>query len=304
MAEDNRSLNSAEANNETSWYKAFGAGLLSGAIKIPEGIISLGAELIDLGADSDTAADVEEFFEKINIFEDTAEERVIGKLTEAITQIAVPGGIGFKAANAAARKLTTKALKAKRKNAYLEFGKKGKTPDGNNLRSALQKVNDLNKRSKYKRFAAAVTGGAAGEGLVVDTDEIGTFGDMFDGPTSLNRDESLSGREDATRKLMNRFKFGTESLLVTPFAFGVGKTAKSLAKRGKDLAYSSSQFERFIDKYIRAPFSPRGNLPDEVFKSEMLKQGLKTKDSYRAKQIVANITKVVDGIFPVSQEVT
>ena len=28
----------------------------------------------------------------------------------------------------------------------------------------------------------AVTGGAAGEGLVVDTDEIGTFGDMFEGP--------------------------------------------------------------------------------------------------------------------------
>jgi len=302
MAEDNRSLNSAEANNETSWYKAFGAGLASGVIKIPEGIISLGAELIDLGADSDTAADVEEFFDKINIFEDTAEERMIGKLTQAITQIAVPGGIGFKAANAAARKLTVKALKAKRKNAYLEFGKKGKTPDSANLRNTLQKVNDLNKRSKYKRFAAAVTGGAAGEGLVVDTDEIGTFGDMFEGPTSLNRDESLSGREDATRKLMNRFKFGTESLLVTPFAFGVGATAKSLAKRGKDLAYSSSQFERFIDKYIRAPFSPRGNLPDEVFKSEMLKQGLKTKDSYRAKQIVANITKVVDGIFPVSQE--
>ena len=303
MAEDNRSLNSAETNNETSWYKAFGAGLLSGAIKIPEGIVSLGAELIDLGADSDTASSVEEFFDDINIFEDTAEERTIGKLTEAITQIAVPGGIGFKAANAAARKLTTKALKAKRKGAYLEFGKKGKTPSSANLRSALQKVNDLNKRSKYKRFAAAVTGGAAGEGLVVDTDEIGTFGDMFEGPTSLNRDESLSGREDATRKLMNRFKFGTESLLVTPFAFGVGATAKSLAKRGKDLAYSSSQFERFIDKYIRAPFSPRGNLPDEVFKSEMLKQGLKTKDSYRAKQIVANITKVVDGIFPVSQEV-
>jgi len=304
MAEDNRSLNSAEENNETSWYKAFGAGLISGAIKIPEGIISLGAELVDLGADSNTAADVEEFFDKINIFEDTAEERTIGKLTQAITQIAVPGGIGFKAANVAARKLATKALKAKRKGVYAEFGKKGTSPDSGNLRSALQKVNDLNKRAKYKRFAAAVTGGAAGEGLVIDTEEIGTFGDMFEGPTSLNRDESLSGREDATRKLMNRFKFGTESLLVTPFAFGVGATAKSLAKRGKDLAYSSSQFERFIDKYIRAPFSPRGNLPEEVFKSEMLKAGLKTKDSYRAKQIVANITKVVDGIFPVAQELS
>ena len=165
MAEDNRSLNSAETNNETSWYKAFGAGLLSGAIKIPEGVISLGAELIDLGADSDTASSVEEFFDKINIFEDTAEERTIGKLTEAITQIAVPGGIGFKAANAAARKMTTKALKAKRKGVYAEFGKKGKTPDSGNLRSALQKVNDLNKRSKYKRFAADGTGGAAGAGV-------------------------------------------------------------------------------------------------------------------------------------------
>ena len=303
LAPYNQPLNSVETNNETSWYKAFGAGLASGIIKIPEGIISLGAELIDLGADSDTAASVEEFFDDINIFEETAEERTIGKLTEAITQIAVPGGIGFKVANAAARKMTTKALKAKRNNVYLEFGKKGKTPDLIKLRSGLQKVNNLNKSARYKRFALAVTGGAAGEGLVVDTEEIGTFGDMFEGPTSLNRDESLSGREDATRKLMNRFKFGTESLLVTPFAFGVGKTAKTLAKRGKDLAYSSSQFERFIDKYIRAPFSPRGNLPDEVFKSEMLKQGLKTRDSYRAKQIVSNITKVIDSIFPVSQEI-
>ena len=166
MAEDNRSLNSAEANNETSWYKAFGAGLASGIIKIPEGIISLGAELIDLGADSDTASSVEEYFDKINIFEDTAEERTIGKLTEAITQIAVPGGIGFKAANALARKLTTKALRAKRKNLYLEFGKGpkfyksrlrdsskkakliSKKYDPGNLREGLDKVNELNKKAK------------------------------------------------------------------------------------------------------------------------------------------------------------
>ena len=73
MAEDNRSLNSAETNNETSWYKAFGAGLLSGAIKIPEGVVSLGAELIDLGADSDTAVSVEVFFDETNIFYVTAE---------------------------------------------------------------------------------------------------------------------------------------------------------------------------------------------------------------------------------------
>ena len=87
------SLNSAEQGNETSWYKAFGAGLASGIIKIPEGIVSLGAELIDLGADTDTAASVEEYFDKLNPFEEIAEERTIGKLTEALVQIGVPGGI-------------------------------------------------------------------------------------------------------------------------------------------------------------------------------------------------------------------
>ena len=81
MAEYN--LNSAEEYSEVSWYKALGAGLASGIIKVPEGIVSLGAELIDLGADSNIAADVEEFFDKINPFEEVAEERLIGKLTES-----------------------------------------------------------------------------------------------------------------------------------------------------------------------------------------------------------------------------
>ena len=38
------------------------AGIGSGLFKIPEGVISLGATLIDLGADTDTATGVEEFF--------------------------------------------------------------------------------------------------------------------------------------------------------------------------------------------------------------------------------------------------
>ena len=57
-------FNSAEENNETSWYTAFGAGLVSGLIKVPEGIVSLGAELIDLGADTNTVASVEQFLIK------------------------------------------------------------------------------------------------------------------------------------------------------------------------------------------------------------------------------------------------
>ena len=322
MAEYNASLNSAEQDNETSWYKSFGAGLVSGLIKIPEGIVSLGAELVDLGADSDTAADVEQFFDKINPFEEIAEENTIGKLTEAIMQIAVPGGIGIKVATTAARKMTLKALKAKRGKAYADFGKGSKFYKADNpltkgtskkvkisknynresLSEALTKVNKLNKGLKAPRFSAAILGGAAGETLVVDNENIGTFGDMFEGPTELNRDTSLSGSDDAARKLMNRFKFGGESIFATPFAYGIGKTGKLLANRGTDLAYSNRAFERWINKYIRAPFSPRGDLPAEVFVKEMEKQGLKVKDTYRAKEIVSNLTKLTDSLFPTVQE--
>ena len=299
MAEFNEPLSSAEKNSEVSWYKALGAGLASGLIKIPEGVISLGAELIDLGADSDVASDVEEFFDKLNPFEEIAEERLIGKLTESIVQIGVPGGIGFKVANKAARNLTAKALKAKRGKAYADFSKSG---NRENLDLALKKVRDLNSKAKYPRYAAAVSGGGVGEVFVVDNEEIGTFGDMFEAPTELDRRESLTGKEDAARKLMNRFRFASESLFVTPFVAGAGKTAKLLGQRGKELAYSRSKFQRLIDKYIRAPFQPRGKLTQEIFESEMLKQGFKARDSRRANEIVQNITKTIDKIFPTAQE--
>ena len=91
-------LSTPEKNSDASWYTAIGAGLVSGVIKTVEGVVSLGAELIDLGADSNVAADVEKFFDKVNIFEDTADDRVIGKLTEALVSIGIPGAIGFKTA--------------------------------------------------------------------------------------------------------------------------------------------------------------------------------------------------------------
>ena len=72
----------AEDNNEVSGAVAFAAGIGSGIIKVGEGVVSLGAELIDLGAGTDLAADVEMFFDKINIFEETAQSRAGGKLTE------------------------------------------------------------------------------------------------------------------------------------------------------------------------------------------------------------------------------
>ena len=87
---------SAEDNSEVSGAKAFAAGVASGIIKVGEGVVSLGAELIDLGAGTDLAADVDLFFDRLNPFEEIAEKRAVGRLTEALIQIGVPGGLGAK----------------------------------------------------------------------------------------------------------------------------------------------------------------------------------------------------------------
>ena len=97
---------------------------------------------------------------------------------------------------------------------------------------------------------------------------------------------------------MNRVKFGSESLLITPFVYGAGKSIKALAKRGRDDAYSNSAITRWIDKYIGGSFRPAQMLPDEVFESEVVKGGLKSRDRVKAKELVYNITKEADAIIP------
>ena len=109
MAEEFKPMFPAEESNEVSWYTAGLSGIASGLIKVPEGVFSLGAELIDLGFDTNTAADVESFFDKLNPFEEMAEQKGIGKLTEALTSIGIPGSIGFKLGN----KLATNYFKKK-----------------------------------------------------------------------------------------------------------------------------------------------------------------------------------------------
>ena len=215
-------LKDAEKNNNRNFFVAGAAGILSGLIKVPEGVFSLAAELFDLGADTDTAASVEEFFDKINPFEEVAEERAIGKLTEAFTQIGIPGGVGFKLG----QKIADKALKAKKAGTFLNL----KNP---NLQKTLQKTTDLNNKAGYKRFAAGVMGGAVGEAFVADIEKIGTFGDLLGGPTKIDREPEVTNRGEALRKLLNRVRFSSEGVLITPFVYGVGRGAKELATRGK-----------------------------------------------------------------------
>ena len=167
----------AEDNSNISGLTAATAGIISGAIKVPEGVISLAADLIDLGLDTNSAAMVEQFFDTLNPFEELAQERAIGRLTEALVQIGVPGAIGAKVAT----KLATKALNAKKTGNYLNLGSK-------NVRNGLKATENLNKLTGRQKFGAIVVGGLAGETFVADVEKLGTIGDAFEaGPTQLDR---------------------------------------------------------------------------------------------------------------------
>ena len=101
-------------DDEVGGFTSAAAGVGSGIVKTVEGVVSLGAELMDLGAGTDVADDVESFFDTINIFEETANARAAGKITQALIQIGIPAAAGSKLAI----KLADKALKAKKAGKY------------------------------------------------------------------------------------------------------------------------------------------------------------------------------------------
>ena len=281
--DDYLDLSPIEQGRETNAISAAIAGLVSGAIKVPEGVVSLGAELIDAGFDTNTAEEVEKFFDKVNVFEEIADDSAVGKIVETLVQIGVPGTIGFK--------LASGAVKAKKAGNYANFKSK-------NLQKAAKQAAEFNRKVGRKKFVAGVAGGAAGEAFVADVEDIGTFGDVFGGgPTELKEVTDEGGREDAFKKLMNRTKFGSESLLITPFVYGTGKAIKAAATRGKNIEFSSSQLDKFFNT-IFSSLRARGAKPQKIFEEKMVEKGAVMADTNRAMELVKVIDKEVDTIFP------
>ena len=281
--DDYLDLSPIEQGRETNAIAAAVAGLVSGAIKVPEGVISLGAELIDAGFDTDLATKVEIAFDKINVFEEIADDSAVGRIVETLVQIGVPGTIGFK--------LASGAIKAKKAGNYANLKSK-------NLQKAAKQAAEFNRKVGRKRFVAGVAGGAAGEAFVADVEDIGTFGDVFGGgPTELKEVTDEGGREDAFKKLMNRVKFGSESLLITPFVYGTGKAIKAAATRGKNIEFSSSQLDKFFNT-IFSSLRARGAKPQSVFEAKMAEKGATMADTNRAMELVKIIDRDVDKIFP------
>ena len=253
----------AEDEHEVSQFEAALNGIASGILKIPEGFVSLGAEIMDAtGMTTNAAAKVEQVFDKINPFEEIAEQRAAGKILEALVSIGVPAGAGAKIAS----KLATKALQARKAGTYVNL-------KGKNVRKGMEKVYKLNDKARVQRFGAAVLGGAAGETLVADVENIGTIGDALEfGPTRLEVDAEVDyeggvaedSQKDAVRKLGNRLKFGADSILYFPFIYGGAKAIGKVATYGKSLALSSSKINKSINTMASA-VRPTSDKPTAMF---------------------------------------
>jgi len=214
-------LNYAEENNDPSIIGSVAAGIATGLIRIPQGAASLFASIYDITNDTETAQGVEEWFDK-NIYrklgdiDEKAEATTAGKITAALVNIGIPGGIAFRQGT----KLATHAIKNAKAGKYFTLNNKA-------LAGQAQKALALNRKGKVAKFGAgAVTGGVAEGVFVGDVEDFGSIGDLLGGPTDLDNESRAGGRDEATREVLNRIKFGTEGALLTGVIGGIGSLIK------------------------------------------------------------------------------
>jgi len=193
----------AEKYQDIGTLESIFAGIGSGLIQIPKGVMSLGASVYDLLNDTNKAAEIEKYFDDLTELDEKAEATTAGRIAELLVNVGVPGGVGFKVGAS----LANAAVRAKKAGNYFKI-----TGDaGKKLKKGADVAQELNKKGKAAKFFAGTTAGGIAEGVFIgDVESAGTLGDALGGPTDLNRDTGLEGSEEALRDIINRVKFGTE----------------------------------------------------------------------------------------------
>jgi hypothetical protein len=282
MASAREILYGANSNQKVGTIESVLSGIGSGLISIPKGFFSLGATLMDLGVNEGKAAKVEQFFDDLTTLDEKAEATTAGQITEALVNIGIPGGVGFKIGS----RVAADAMRASRNMKYFKPTKA--------VKELQDEVLKLNTRGKTNRFIGGAIGGGIAEATFVgDVEQIGTFGDLIGGPTEIDR----ATEGDPVKDLINRVKFGTEGALFTGLIGGTGKVIKKLTDRNKQLDVANSKLDRFIDK-IASGFRARSGKTQEFFDVERINIGERASDAVRAKNISRELEKNIDKIFP------
>ena len=258
--------------DDVGFFESALAGVATGLWNIPKGFVSLGAELFDLVGDTDTARDVEQWFDDVNPFDDEAEARTVGKITQALTQIAPLAVSGFALGARAGGRL---AVGLNKRATLLEAKKLGFKEGDKLARSIARRAITAKKSGKafnltnvgrkiMGKTTGGVIGGGIGEAIVADED-IGTLADIAKGTslepyaiTMMDKSTDKEGRDEAFRRLKNRLKFGTEGALFNLGIIGAGKGIQKIRKVDPNgiNEYAPGFIERTVQK-IRLGLSPQ-----------------------------------------------
>ena len=254
------SPNITDEDKQPNWALSMAAAVPSGILKIGEGVATFGAALLDLGIDKDRVEAVEEYFDRINPFDEMAASTGIGKITELIVNIGVPGGLAFKAASG----LGKATIAAQKAGTYVSKGEKA------------------------RRFAQGAAGAGAAEAIAVgDVKEAGTFGDFLGGPTEINRDE-----DSAANELMNRLKFGIEGMAFTGAFGAAGKLVGKMREvRGSNKAKRG--FDKSVEK-LDSWFRSNGVKTIEDFQASNTMAGRISADTNVGDVAMREIDKISD----------
>lgn len=305
-----------EENNEVSLSDSIGAALNSGLIKVPKGVVNFGTLLYDALQEEGIPVEQSATYKFNKAFENTylgmiekeseekARETATGRIIEAMTQLYGGGKIAQKTAVPIVAKLTQKArqLSGPLVNAIKKGRYTNLTQNSKNLNEAAKKATELNKLSKLDKFVGITVGGGIGTGAVVmKVEDIGTFGDFIDFiPTDLNRKTEEEASEDAARQLHNKLLFGLElGFPIIPAIYGLkGATAKLMGQKGKDLAYSDSLIDRWLDKFA-SKFRSRSSKDQAIFDGIQKLEGTKAALKVTADDFSKNID---DSLKRISRE--
>jgi len=252
--------------DDVGFFESALAGVATGLWNIPKGVFSFGAEIYDLIGDTNTAKEIEDWFDDVNPWDDEAEARTVGRVTQAIAQVApmaVGGAIGGVAVADRIRKMSQAAIAAKRGGNVMKLARIG------------EKIMGVDKLTKRGKLVGGIVGGGVGEALVADQD-IGTFADMARGTsleplaiTMMDRDETLEGRADAFRKLKNRLKFGTEGALFSLALVGAGSGLKKMRTPSTYgvQEYAETKLGRALQRFGITGLKPEGMGTKQILES-------------------------------------
>jgi len=297
-------------SSEVGQIESLGYALVSGAIKIPYGFANLGAMILDWAGENDLPVDqskvaqLDAWFEQtiagevMKFSEEKAKQNALSRLVEVMVQFyggwASVGTKGVKITDDAFRILNN-AMDAVKKGKYVKTGKNA------NLTRGVKDVKKFNNLSRKQKFTSIAVGGGLSGVVVYDEENIGTFGDLAEQfglieegeYTALDRKQKATSKEDATRMLYNKLKFGGEmGFPIIPAIWGLGKVGKNIVSGTFKRAQNATKFDRTVEKYVSKPFRARSEYPEEQFQAM---QRLKGKEE-SAKVLSTDFLKNIDNI--------